>query len=278
LREVLPRLLSQRHRRWRRPGSYPPRRFWQVRVGLAAEVSQERRNQHQPSGRDYRLIGGAGVGADEQGQQRRRSDQGLPPAARRHGPYVDFGPNNDFLHHHPADRPQLSSTLGEPRPQRAWALARLVRHRADQQTFPEIPPDKLFLFRRRRLGARASSTRALARADAFNNPLGRAPASWKAASNSVSASASRWAPWPSSTPAAPIPTSCPTSPCSRPRVGAGVGARRYYNRFRADTGSMSASPAQRARRRSAVRHLCQPGAGLLMARACASWRRCWAGC
>ena len=113
----------------------------------------------------------------------------------------------------------------------------------------------------------ASSTRAPARATP-STIRWAAPASSKAASNSASASASRGRRGLRRC-RQRLSRHLPNSRCSRP-ASAPASALRYYTDFgpmRVDVGL----PLNRTRRRSAVRHLCQPGADLLM-RARGSWR------
>ena len=91
-----------------------------------------------------------------------------------------------------------------------------------------IPPDKLFY-----AGGGGSVRGFVYRAPARATPSTirwAAPASSRRASSSASASANRSVPWPSSMPAAPIPTSCPISRCSR-RESAPASALRYYTDF-----------------------------------------------
>jgi Outer membrane protein len=181
---------------------------WQVRLGLSGEVAQERRISTS-IWQDYRLLG---VPASVL-MNKANSDVDPTKGYRVEldvTPYVDFGPNNDFFCQDPADRPQLFRSR-RARPQRAGAARSFGTEPTERRRHP---PDKLFY------AGGGGSVRGFVYQSAAARRLQQsrwaAPAWSRRTSNSASASASRSAPWPSSTPAAPIPTSCPTSRCSHP--------------------------------------------------------------
>ena len=229
---------------------------WQVRVGLDRRGLAGARASAPASGRTIELLGVPMSVLLNKANSDVDPTRGYRLAARRHA-LCRFRPQQRFLHHHPADRPQLFRSR-RARPQRAGA-ARLVRHRAGRNV-AGIPFDKLF-YAGGGGSVRGFVYQSAGPRDAFNNPLGGASVvegsvefrqrfgkSFGAVAFVDAGSA--------------YPDILPDFSLFAPRVGAGVGVR-YYTDFgpvRLDVGF----PLNAPRRRSAVRHLCQPGAGLLM--------------
>ena len=149
-------------------------------------------------------------------------------------PYVDFGPNNDFFS---IIRLTGRSYFDLAEPGRSVLALRASFGTEPATNVAGIPPDKLF-YAGGGGSVRGFVYQSAGPRDAFNNPAGRRQRRRGATSNSASASASRSAPWPSSMPAAPIPTCCPTSRCSR-RESAPASAR-ATTPISARCGSMSA--------------------------------------
>src|ERR1700704_5043008 len=196
---------------------------WQVRVGLAAEVSQERRISTS-IWQDYRLIG---VPASVL-MNKANSDVDPTKGYRLQldvTPYVDFGPNNDFFTFiRLTGRSYLD--LGESG--RSVLALRASFGTEPTSNIPGIPPDKLF-YAGGGGSVRGFVYQSAGPRDAFNNPLGGASVVEGSVEfrqrfgKSLGAVAFVDA-------GSAYPDVLPNFSLFAPRVGAGVGAR-YYTDF-----------------------------------------------
>ena len=196
---------------------------WQVRVGLAAEVSQERRISTS-IWQDYRLIG---VPASVL-MNKANSDVDPTKGYRLQldvTPYVDFGPNNDFF---TIIRLTGRSYLDLGESGRSVLALRASFGTEPTSNVPGIPPDKLF-YSGGGGSVRGFVYQSAGPRDAFNNPLGGASVVEGSVEfrqrfgKSLGAVAFVDA-------GSAYPDVLPNFSLFAPRVGAGVGAR-YYTDF-----------------------------------------------
>ena len=230
---------------------------WQVRVGLTAEASQVARPSL-PIWQDYRLLGvpmsvlmnKANSDVDPTTGYRLQLDV---------TPYADVGPNNDFFS---IIRLTGRSYFDLAEPGRSVLALRASFGTEPATNLAGIPPDKLF-YAGGGGSVRGFVYQSAGPRDAFNNPLGGASVveaniefrqrfgkSFGAVAFVDAGSA--------------YPDMLPDFSLFAPRVRRRR-RRALLHRFRAGA-ARCRLPAQCARRRSAVRHLCQLGAGLLKGR------------
>ena len=228
---------------------------WQVRAGLAAEASQVARTST-AIWQSYRLLG---VPASVL-MNKANSDVDPTTGYRLQldvTPYGDVGPNNDFFS---IIRLTGRSYFDLAEPGRSVLALRASFGTEPATNIAGIPPDKLF-YAGGGGSVRGFVYQSAGPRDAFNNPLGGASVvegsvefrqrigkSFGAVAFVDAGSA--------------YPDMLPNFSLFAPRVGAGVGAA-LLHRFRSGAARCRLA-AQPSRRRPAVRHLCQPGAGFLM--------------